>query len=87
MKRERSLRRVDDEKAIIESKRVEIDSLNKEIESMYEGNRKLQDTIAHYRPHCELLTQVSSVECGFRRRNGVVRRSSIATIGFTRSKK
>ena len=59
MKRDRSLRRIDDEKQIIENKRIEINLLNKEIEQIQEENNKLKELISQYQPHLNLLTQVN----------------------------
>jgi len=62
MKRDRSLRRIDDESIFIKNKQIEIVLLNKEIEQMQEEKTKLQKLIFQYQPHLNLLTQVGS--CG-----------------------
>ena len=59
MKRDRSLKRIDDEKTFIQNKLVEIDVLKKEIEQMHEEKQKLQQIIRQYQPHSNLLTQVN----------------------------
>jgi hypothetical protein len=58
MKRDRSLRRIDDEKIFIKNKQIEIASLKNEIEQMQEEKIKLQKIIYQYQPHLNLLTQV-----------------------------
>jgi hypothetical protein len=45
MKRDRSLRRIDDESIFIKNKQIEIVLLNKEIEQMQEEKTKLQKLI------------------------------------------
>jgi hypothetical protein len=60
MKRDRSLRRIDDESIFIKNKQIEIVLLNKEIEQMQEEKTKLQKLIFQYQPHLNLLTQVRS---------------------------
>jgi hypothetical protein len=63
MKRDRSLRRIDDERIFIKNKQIEIVLLNKEIEQMQEEKTKLQKLIARYQPHLNLLTQVNRRKC------------------------
>ncbi|CAF4865787.1 unnamed protein product [Rotaria socialis] len=58
MKRDRSLRRIDDEKRFIENKKIEIESLNQEIQQIQEENKKLENIILQYQPHLNLLTQI-----------------------------
>ncbi|CAF1048956.1 unnamed protein product [Adineta ricciae] len=58
MKRDRSLKRIDDEKTFIRNKLAEIDVLKKEIEQIHEEKQKLQEIIRQYQPHSNLLTQI-----------------------------
>jgi hypothetical protein len=59
MKRDRSLRRIDDEKNVRKNKQIEIDRLKYEIEQIQEEKIKLQDILDQYQPHLNLLTQVN----------------------------
>jgi len=59
MKRDRSLRRIDDESIFIKNKQIEIVLLNKEIEQMQEEKIKLQEILDQYQPHLNLLNQVN----------------------------
>ena len=59
MKRDRSLRRIDDENIIRRNKQIEIDSLRKEIDRMQEEKIKLEEVILQYQPHLYLLSQVN----------------------------
>lgn len=58
MKRDRSLRRIDDEKNFVKNKQTEIDSFNQNIEKIKEENIKLENLIQQYQPHLNLLTKV-----------------------------
>lgn len=59
MKRERSLRRIEDEKVIRKNKQMEIDLLKREIEEIEEEKDRLEGIIQQYQPHLDLLTQVN----------------------------
>jgi len=59
MKRDRSLRRIDDEKNVRKNKQIEIDRLKHEIEQIQEEKIKLEDILDQYQPHLNLLTQVN----------------------------
>ncbi len=59
MKRDRSLRRIDDENIIRKNKEIEIDFLRKEIDRMQEEKIKLEEVILQYQPHLNLLSQVN----------------------------
>ncbi|CAF3019043.1 unnamed protein product, partial [Rotaria sp. Silwood2] len=59
MKRDRSLRRIDDEKNLIQNKQIEIDLFNQEIQQIQNENKKLENIILQYQPHLNLLTQVN----------------------------
>ena len=61
MKRDRSLRRIEDEKIVRQNKQMEIDLLKREIESMQEEKHRLEAIIHQYQPHLDLLTQVNSI--------------------------
>lgn len=58
MKRDRSLRRIEDEKIIRQNKQMEIDLLKVEIENMKDEKHRLEAIIHQYQPHLDLLTQV-----------------------------
>ncbi|CAF0808195.1 unnamed protein product [Adineta ricciae] len=58
MKRDRSLKRIDDEKMFIQNKLIEIDVLKKEIEQIHDEKQRLQQIIRQYQPHSNLLTQI-----------------------------
>ncbi|CAF1214000.1 unnamed protein product [Rotaria magnacalcarata] len=58
MKHDRSLRRIDDEKSFIKNKKIEIESLNQEIQQIQDENKKLENLIRQYQPHLNLLTQI-----------------------------
>jgi hypothetical protein len=58
MKRDRSFRRIDDEKIFIKNKQIEIDLLKNEIKQMQEERDKIQKILFQYQPHLHLLTQV-----------------------------
>lgn len=60
IKRDRSLRRIDDEKNLLKNKQIEIDNLKSEIEQMQEEKIKYENMISQYQPHLNLLTQVDS---------------------------
>ncbi len=59
MKRDRSLRRIDDEKNILKNKQIEMNFLENEIKKMQEEKIKLEKIIFQYQPHLNLLTQVN----------------------------
>ncbi|CAF3302869.1 unnamed protein product [Rotaria sp. Silwood2] len=59
MKRDRSLRRIDDEKKLIKNQQIEIDLFNQEIQQMQDENKKLENIILQYQPNSNLLTQVN----------------------------
>jgi hypothetical protein len=59
MKRDRSLRRIDDEKNILKNKQIEIDFLKQKIEQMQEEKINLEKILFQYQPHLNLLTQVN----------------------------
>jgi hypothetical protein len=59
MKHDRSLRRVNDEKNFIKTKRIEIDLFKQQIEQIQEEKLQLQKTIFQYKPHLNYLTQVN----------------------------
>ncbi|CAF4785677.1 unnamed protein product, partial [Rotaria sp. Silwood2] len=59
MKRDRSLRRIDDEKNLIQNKQIEIDLFNQEIQQIQNENKKLENIILQYQPHLNLLTQAN----------------------------
>ncbi|CAF2746286.1 unnamed protein product [Rotaria sp. Silwood2] len=58
MKRDRSLRRIDDEKKLIKNQQIEIDLFNQEIQQMQDENKKLENIILQYQPNLNLLTQI-----------------------------
>ncbi|CAF3782740.1 unnamed protein product [Rotaria sp. Silwood1] len=58
MKRDRSLRRIDDEKNLIKNKQIEINLLNQEIQQIQDENKRLENIILQYQPHLNLLTQI-----------------------------
>lgn len=59
MKRERSLRRINEEKITRKNKQIEIDHLKQEIEEIDEEKHRLEGIIQQYQPHLNLLTQVN----------------------------
>ena len=58
MKRERSSRRIDDEKTLIENKRTEIDLLQQDLAQRQEEKAQLESILVQYQPHWNLLAQV-----------------------------
>ncbi len=59
MKRDRSLRRIEDEKTVRKIKQNEIDFLQKEIDQMQEEKFRLEKIIRPYQSHLNLLIQVN----------------------------
>jgi hypothetical protein len=59
MKRDRSLKRIEDEQNVRKTKQIEIDFLQQEIKQMQEEKIKLENTILQYQPHSNLLIQVN----------------------------
>jgi len=59
MKRDRSLRRIDDEKNILKNKQIEINFLKQKIEQMQKEKINLEKILFQYQPHLNLLTQVN----------------------------
>jgi hypothetical protein len=59
MKRDRSLKRIEDEQNVRKTKQIEIDFLQQEIKQMQEEKIKLENTILKYQPHSNLLIQVN----------------------------
>jgi hypothetical protein len=59
MKRDRSIRRIDDEKNLRKNKQIEMNFLQQEIEKMQEEKLRLQEIVEQYQPHLNLLTQVN----------------------------
>lgn len=59
IKRDRSFRRIDDEKNFLSTKQIEIEKLEKEIEKKQQEKMYYEKIISHYQPHLNLLTQVN----------------------------
>ena len=58
MKRERSLKRIDDEKNLIEKKTFELDSLRQQIEQIRKENFDIEQIFNLYQRHRNFLAQV-----------------------------
>lgn len=87
MKRDRSLRRIEDEKIIRQNKQMEIDLLKQEIETMQDEIQHLEAIIHQYQPHLDLLTQVNSIFSYSSLCNPLTSRLSIEQIVFIPSMK
>ena len=59
MKRERSIRRMDEEMKLIRNKQIEIKSLENDIEQVQKEKMYFDEILQQYQPHWNLLVQVN----------------------------